>query len=260
MRFTRMLNVSDQAGDRNVTNHRASHTFSSERVLAAGHGVKPKKRLVVDCVLRWTVSGICSHVAVQQNAAGCIPCEGRYAGSVSRPGAAKEIDQRAFEVRQGLRLDAGHYRYNRQCGISQCFDRHRVQNVRAGRPLGAAQYVVLEEDACRTKIRRLGLPSKRFTPSVITKTTAKKQSRQSLHRNACCAKSGKCSSLRFHAKDVAFNTKPLSTSTTLIVRRQSAVSINLLKTVPLLKRLKKSKSALPFVQTAIASCITKSAS
>ena len=255
-----MLHVSDQAGYGNVTNHRASHTFSSERVLAAGHSTKPKKRLVVDCVLRWTVGWICRHAAVQQNAASGVSSQGRHAGSVSWPGAAKEVDPRALKVRQGLRIDAGHYRYNRQCGISQCVDRHRVQNVRAGRPLGAAQYVVLEEDACRTKIRRLGLPSKRFTPSVITKTTAKKQSRQCSHQDACCAKSGKCLSPRFHANDVAFNTKPLSISTMLIVRRQSTASINLLKMAPLLKRLKKSKSALPFAQTAIASCITKSAS
>ncbi len=255
-----MLHVSDQAGCGNVTNHRASHTLSSERVLAAGHGTEPKKRLVVDCLLRWTVSGICSDASIQQNAAGRVPSQGRYAGSVSWHGATKEVDPRALEVRQGLRLDAGHYRYHGQRGISQCVDRHRVQNVRAGRPLGAAQYVVLEEDACRTKTRRLKQPSKRFTPSVITKTTAKKQSRQCSHQDACCAKSGKCLSPRFHANDVAFNTKPSLTFTMLIVRRQSTASINLLKMVPSRKRLKKLRSASPCAQTAIASCITKSAS
>jgi len=255
-----MLHVSDQAGDGNVTNHRASHTFSSERVLAVGHGIEPKKRLVVGRLLRWTVSRIRSHAAIKQNAAGRLLSQGRYAGSVSWPGAAKEVDPRALKVREGLRVDGGYYRYHGQRGISQCVDRHGVQNVRAGTPLGVAKHVVLEEGACRTKTRRLKQLSKRFTPSVITKTTAKKQSRQCSHQDACYAKSGKRLSLRFHANDVAFNTKPSLTSTMLIVRRQSTASINLLKMVPLRKRLKKSRSALPCAQTAIAFCITKSAS
>lgn len=255
-----MLHVSDQAGCGNVTNHRASHTLSSERVLAAGHGTESKKRLVVGGLLRWTVSRIRSDAAIQQNAAGRLLSQGRYAGSVSWPGATKEVDPRALKVRQGLRVDGGHYRYHGQRGISQCVDCHGVQNVRAGTPLGVAKHVVLEENACRTKTRRLKQPSKRFTPSVITKTTAKKQSRQCSHQDACCAKSGKCLSLRFHANDVAFNTKPLLTSTMLIVRRQSTASINLLKMVLSRKRLKKLRSASPCAQTAIASCITKSAS
>ncbi len=260
MGFTRMLHVSDQAGDRNVTDYRASHTISSERVLAIGHGAKSEKRLVVDCLLRWTVGGICSHVAVQQNAASGVSSQGRYAGSVSWPGAAKEVDPRALKVRQGLGDDASNHGHDRQCGVRQCVDRHRVQNVRAGRPLGAAQYVVLEEDACRTKTRRLRLRSKRFTPSVITSKTAKKPLRKVLSQNACCVQSGEHSKHHFIASGAAYSTKRSLTFTTLIERRQSETSMRLLRQGLSEKHLRKSKSALLSVQTAIASCITKSAS
>lgn len=255
-----MFNVQNPPRQQHVALDGASHSVHAKRMLAAGHGIESKKRLVVGGLLRRTVSRIRSDAAIQQNAAGRLLSQGRYAGSVSWPGAAKEVDPRALKVRQGLRVDGGYYRYNRQCGISQCVDCHGVQNVRSGTPLGVAKHVVLEENACRTKTRRLKQPSKRFTPSVITKTTAKKQSRQCSHQDACCAKSGKCLSLRFHANDVAFNMKPLLTSTMLIVRRQSTASINLLKMVLSRKRLKKLRSASPCAQTAIASCITKSAS
>ena len=254
-----MLNVSDQAGDRNVTNHRASHTFSSERVLAAGHGVKPKKRFVVDCVLRWTISGICSHGAVQQNAAGRVPSQGRYAGSVSRPGAAKEIDQRAFEVRQGLRVDGGHHRYDGQRGISQCVDCHGVQNVRAGTPVGVAKHFVLEKIVCRTKTHKLERQSKRFTPSGITSKTAKRPSRKILQQSACCVQSGEHSKHHFIANAAAFSMRQSLIFTTLTGRRQSETSTNLWRKAHTEKHLRKSKSALLCAQTVIASCITTSA-
>lgn len=229
MGFTRMLHVSDQAGDRNVTDYRASHTISSERVLAIGHGTKSEKRLVVDCLLRWTVGGICRHAAIKQNTGSCIPCEGWYAGSVSWPGAAKEVDPRALKVRQGLGDDASNHGHDRQCGVRQCANCHRIQDVRPGRSLGVAQHFVLEKIACRTKTRRLRLRSKRFTPSVITSKTAKKPLRKVLSQNACCVQSGEHSKHHFIASGAAYSTKRSLTFTTLIERRQSETSMRLLR-------------------------------
>lgn len=255
-----MLHVSDQAGCGNVPNHRASHTLSSKRVLAIGYGPKPQERLVVDGVLRRSVSRVCRHAAIQQNTASRILSQGRYAGSVSWLGAAKEINSRAFEVRQGLRFDAGHYRYDGQCGVCQRVDRHRLQDVRARRSLGFAQYVVLEEGFCRTKTRRLEPPSKRFMLESITSEIEKKQSRQVSRQTAYCVQSGEHTKHHFIANDAAYSTKPSLTFTTLIERRQSETSMRLSRQGLTEKLLKKSKSALPSVQTAIASCITKSAS
>lgn len=255
-----MLNVSDQAGDRNVTNHRASHTFSSERVLAAGHGVKPKKRLVVDCVLRWTVSWLCSHVAVQQNAAGRVPSQGRYAGSVSWPWVAKKVDPRASEVRQGLGYDASNHGHDRQCGVRQCVDCYRVQDVRTGRSLGTAKHFVLEKIVCRTKTHKLEHKSKRFTPSGITSKTAKRLLKEISQQSACCVQSGEHSKHHFIASVAASSTRRSLTFITLTGRRQSETSTNLWRKAHTEKHLRKLKSALLCAQTAIASCITTSAS
>ena len=258
--FTRMLHVSDQAGDRNVTDYRASHTLSSERVLAFRHGIEPQSWLVVDCLLRWTVGGICRHAAIEQNTGSCISCEGRYAGSVSWPGAAKEVDPRASEVRQGLRYDASNHGYNGQCGVRQCVDCYRVQDVRPGRSLGVAQHFVLEKIACRTKTRKLEQRSKRFTPGGITSKIAQRPSREVLSQNACCVQSGEHSKHHFIASVAAFSTRQSLTFTTLTGRRQSETSTSLWRKVRTEKYLRKSKSALLCAQTAIASCITKSAS
>lgn len=254
-----MLHVSDQAGDGNVTNHRASHTFSSERVLAVGHGIESKKRLVVGGLLRWTVSRIRSHAAIQQNAAGRLLSQGRYAGSVSWPGVAKEVDPRALEVRQGFRVDGGHHRYDGQRGISQCVDCHGVQNVRAGTPVGVAKHVVLEKIVCRTKTHKLERQSKRFTPSGITSKTAKRPSRKISQQSACCVQSGEHSKHHFIASAAAFSMRQSLIFTTLTGRRQSETSTNLWRKAHTEKHLKKSRSASPCAQTAIASCITTSA-
>ena len=255
-----MLHVSDQAGCGNVTNHRASHTLSSERVLAAGHGIESKKRLVVGGLLRRTVSRIRSDAAIQQNAAGRLLSQGRYAGSVSWPGAAKEVDPRAPEVRQGLRDDASNHGHDRQCGVRQCVDCHRVQDVRTGRSLGVAQHFVLEKIACRTKTHKLEHKSKRFTPGGITSKTAKRPSRKVSQQSAYCVRSGGHSKHHWFASAAAFSTRQSLTFTTLTERRQSETSTNLWRKVRTEKHLRKSKSALLCAQTAIASCITKSAS
>jgi len=258
--FTRMLHVSDQAGCGNVPNHRASHTLSSERVLAIGYGPKPQERLVVDGVLRRSVSRVCRHAAIQQNTASRILSQGRYAGSVSWPGAAKEIDSRAFKVRQGLRFNAGHYRYNGQCGVCQRVDRHRLQDVRARRSLGVAKHVVLEENACRTKTRRLKQPSKRFMLESITSEIEKKQSRQVSHQSAYCVQSGEHTKHHFIASGVAYSTKRSLTFTTLIEHHQSETLTSLWHKAHTKESSRKSKSVLRFAPTAIASCITTSAS
>ena len=255
-----MLHVSDQAGCGNVPNHGASHTLSSERVLAIGYGPKPQERLVVDGVLRRSVSRVCRHAAIQQNTASRILSQGRYAGSVSWPGAAKEIDSRAFEVRQGLRFDAGHYRYDGQCGVCQRVDRHRLQDVRARRSLGLAQYVVLEEGFCRTKTRRLEPPSKRFMLESITSEIEKKQSRQVSRQTAYCVQSGEHTKHHFIASGAAYSTKRSLTFTTLIERRQNETSMRLSRQGLTEKPSRKSKSVLRFAPTVTESCITKSAS
>ena len=255
-----MLHVPDQAGDRNVTDYRASHTLSSERMLAIGHGTKSKSWLVVDRLLRWTVGGICRHDAIKQNTGSCIPCEGRYAGSVSWPGAAKEVDPRASEVRQGLGDDASNHGYNGQCGVRQCVDCYRVQDVRTGRSLGVAQHFVLEKIVCRTKTHKLERQSKRFTPSGITSKTAKKPSRKISQQSAYCVQSGEHSKHHFIASVAGFSMKQSLTFTTLTGRRQSETSTSLWRKAHTEKHLRKSKSALLCAQTAIASCITTSAS
>lgn len=254
-----MLHVPDQAGDRNVTDYRAGHTLSSERVLAIGHGTKSKSRLVVDRLLRWTVGGICRHDAIEQNTGSCIPCKGRYAGSVSWPRTAKEVDSRAFEVRQGLGHDASNHGHDRQCGVRQCVDCYRLQDVRPGRSLGVAQYFVLEKIVCRTKTRRLEHKSKRFTPSVITSKTAKRLLKEISQQNAYCVQSGEHSKHHFIASAAAFSTRQSLTFTTLTERRQSKTSTNLWRKAHTEKHLRKSKSALLCAQTVIASCITTSA-
>jgi len=255
-----MLHVSDQTGCGNVPNHRASHTLSSERVLAIGHGTKPQSRLVVDRLLRWTVGGICRHAAIEQNTGSCIPCEGRDAGSVSWPWSAKEVDPRALEVCQGLRDDASNHGHHRQCGVCQCIDCHRLQDVRARRSLGAAQYFVLEKIVCRTKTRRLESPSKRFMLESITSEIEKKQSRQVSHQSAYCVKSGEHTRHHFVANVAAFSTKQSLTFTTLIEHRQSETLTSLWRKAHTKESSRKSKSALRFAPTAIASCITMSAS
>lgn len=260
MGFTRMLHVSDQAGDRNVTDYRASHTISSERVLAIGHGTKSEKRLVVDCLLRWTVGGICRHDAIEQNTGSCLSCEGRYAGSVSWPRAAKEVDPRASEVRQGLRDDASNHGHDRQCGVRQCVDHHRVSVIRPGRSLGVAQHFVLEKIACRTKTHKLERQNKKFTPGGITRKTAKRPSRKVSQQSAYCVQSGEHSKHHWFANVAAFSTRQSLTFTTLTGRRQSETSTNLWRKVRTEKHLRKLKSALLCAQTAIASCITTSAS
>lgn len=255
-----MLHVSDQAGCGNVPNHRASHTFSSERMLAIGYGTESQERLVVDGVLRRSVSRVCSHASIQQNTASRILSQGRYAGSVSWPGAAKKVDPRAFEVCQRLRFNAGHYRYNGQCGVCQRVDRHRLQDVRARRPLGFAQYVVLEEGFCRTKTRRLEPPSKRFMLESITSEIEKKQSRQVSRQTAYCVQSGGHTKHHFIASGAAYSTKRSLIFTTLIEHRQNETSMRLSRQGLTEKPSRKSKSVLRFAPTAIASCITKSAS
>lgn len=255
-----MLHVPDQAGDRNVTDYRAGHTLSSERVLAIGHGTKSKSRLVVDRLLRWTVGGICRHDAIEQNTGSCIPCKGRYAGSVSWPRAAKEVDPRASEVRQGLRDDASNHGHDRQCGVRQCVDCYRVSVIRPGRSLGVAQYFVLEKIVCRTKIRRLEHKSKRFTPSVITSKTAKRLLKEISQQNAYCVQSGEHSKHHFIASVAAYSMRQSLTFTTLTERRQSKTSTSLWRKARTEKHLRKSKSASLCAQTAIASCITTSAS
>ena len=255
-----MFHVSDQAGCGNVPNHRASHTLSSKRVLAIGYGPKSQERLVVDGVLRRAASRVCRHAAIQQNTASCILSQGRNAGSVSWPRTAKEIDSRAFKVRQGLRFNAGHYRYDGQCGVCQRVDRHRLQDVRARRPLGFAQYVVLEEGFCRTKTRRLEQPSKRFMLESITSEIEKKQSRQVSRQSAYCVQSGGHTKHHFIANDAVFSTKRSLTFTTLTGRRQSETLTILWRKAHTKWSSRKSKSVLRFAPTAIASCITKSAS
>jgi len=255
-----MLHVSDQAGDGNVPNHRASHTLSSERVLAIGYGPKSQERLVVDGVLRRSASRVCRHAAIQQNTASRVLSQGRYAGSVSWPGFAKKVNPRAFEVCQRLRFNAGHYRYNGQCGVCQRVDRHRLQDVRARRPLGFAQYVVLEEGFCRTKTRRLEQPSKRFMLENITSEIEKKQSRQVSRQSAYCVQSGEHTKHHFIASGAAYSTKRSLTFTTLIERRQSETLTSLWRKAHTKESSRKSKSVLRFAPTAIASCITTSAS
>ena len=255
-----MLHVSDQAGYGNVPNHRASHTISSERVLAIGYGTKSEKRLVVDGVLRRSASRVCSHVAIKQNTGGCIPCEGRYAGSVSWPGSAKEVDPRALEVRQGLRDDASNHGHDRQCCVRQCVDCYRLQDVRARRSLGVVQHFVLEKIACRTKTRKLEQQSKRFTPGGITSKTAKRPSRKVSQQSAYCVQSGEHTKHHFIASGAAYSTKRLLTFTTLIERRQSETLTSLWRKAHTKESSRKSKSVLRFALTAIASCITKSAS
>lgn len=255
-----MLHVPYQAGDRNVTDYRAGHTLSSERMLAIGHGTESKSRLVVDRLLRWTVGGICRHDAIEQNAGSCISCEGRYAGSVSWPRTAKEVDPKASEVRQGLRDDASNHGHDRQCGVRQCVDCYRVQDVRTGRSLGVAKHFVLEKIACRTRTHRLEHKSKRFTPSVITSKTAKRLLKEISQQNAYCVQSGEHSKHHFIASVAGFSMKQSLTFTTLTGRRQSETSTNLWRKAHTEKHLRKSKSALLCAQTAIASCITTSAS
>jgi hypothetical protein len=255
-----MLHVSDQAGYGNVPNHRASHTISSERVLAIGHGTKSEKRLVVDGLLRRSVSRVCRYAAIKQNTGSCIPCEGRYAGSVSWPGVAKKVDPRAFEVCQRLRFNAGHYRYNGQCGVCQRVDRHRLQDVRARRSLGVVQHFVLEKIACRTKTRKLEQRSKRFTPGGITSKTAKRPSRKVSPQNACCVQSGEHTKHHFIAIGAAYSTKRSLTFTTLIEHRQSEILTSLWRKAHTKESSRKSKSVLRFAPTATGFCITKSAS
>lgn len=255
-----MLHVSDQAGYGNVPNHRASHTISSERVLAIGYGPKPQSRLVVDGLLRRSVSRVCRHAAIKQNTGSCIPCKGRYAGSVSWPWSAKEVDPRALEVCQGLRDDASNHGHDRQCGVRQCVDCHGIQDVRSRRSLGVVQHFVLEKIACRTKTRKLEQQSKRFTPGGITSKTAKRPSRKVSPQNACCVQSGQHTKHRFIASVAAYSMRRSLTFTTLTGRRQSGTSMRLLRQGLTKKYLRKSKSALLCAQTAIASCITMSAS
>lgn len=255
-----MLHVPDQAGDRNVTDYRAGHTLSSERMFAIGHGTESKSRLVVDRLLRWTVGGICRHDAIEQNTGGCIPCEGRYAGSVSWPRVAKEVDPRASEVRQGLGYDASNHGHDRQCGVRQCVDCYRVQDVRTGRSLGTAKHFVLEKIVCRTKTHKLEHKSKRFTPSGITSKTAKRLLKEISQQSACCVQSGEHSKHHFIASVAASSTRRSLTFITLTGRRQSETSTNLWRKAHTEKHLRKLKSALLCAQTAIASCITTSAS
>lgn len=255
-----MLHVSDQAGYGNVPNHRASHTISSERVLAIGHGTKSEKRLVVDGLLRRAVSRVCRYAAIKQNTGSCVPSQGRYAGSVSWPWVAKKVDPRAFEVRQRPGHDASNHGHDRQCCVRQRVDRHRLQDVRARRPLGFAQYVVLEEGFCRTKTRILESPSKRFMLESITSEIEKKQSRQVSRQTAYCVQSGEHTKHHFIASGAAYSTKRSLTFTTLIERRQNETSMRLSRQGLTEKPSRKSKSVLRFAPTAIASCITKSAS
>jgi hypothetical protein len=255
-----MLHVSDQAGYGNVPNHRASHTISSERVLAIGHGTKSQERLVVDGVLRRAASRVCSHAAIKQNTASRVPSQGRYAGSVSWPGVAKKVDPRAFEVRQRPGHDASNHGHDRQCCVRQRVDRHRLQDVRARRSLGVVQHFVLEKIACRTKTRKLEQRSKRFTPGGITSKTAKRPSRKVSPQNAYCVQSGEHTKHHCIASGAAYSTKRLLTFTTLIERRQSETLTSLWRKAHTKESSRKSKSVLRFAPTAIASCITKSAS
>lgn len=254
-----MFNVQNPPRQQHVALDGASHSVYAKGMLAARHGVESKARLVVDCVLRWSIGGICRHVAINQRSALSISCASRNAGGVSQQGIAAALDQGARQVCQGLGTKFRRYGHDGQHSVIQRTDSLWVHAFPTGRSLGAAEYALLEKANCPTKIRSSERLSRRLTANDGTKAISRQSKSEAQKTETKNERNGSDTRKRFHARAAAFSIQQSLIFTTLIRHRQSATSLGLLAMERMRWHWKRLRSALPCAATATASCIMTSA-